>query len=80
MSAKRLRNFGEPVMAGGRTVGVTTSGGYGFAVKQSLAFAYVEPALAAPGTALEVEILDRVCKARVLAEPAYDAKNVRLRT
>jgi dimethylglycine dehydrogenase len=70
---------GEPVMANGRAVGVTTSGAYGFSVAQSLAFAYVEPALAVPGTALEVEILDRVCKARVLAEPIYDPKNLRLR-
>ena len=70
---------GEPVMSSGRPVGVTTSGAYGFYTQQSLAFAYVEPALAAPGTVLEVDILDRVCTARVLAEPAYDPKNLRLR-
>ena len=70
---------GEPVMAAGKPVGVTTSGAYGFTVKQSLAFAYVEPAFAKPGMALEVEILDRICKARVLSEPAYDPSNARLR-
>ena len=70
---------GEPVTANGKMVGVTTSGAYGFAVKQSLAFAYVEPEFAKPGMALEVEILDRVCKARVLSEPAYDAANLKLR-
>ena len=60
-------------------MGLTTSGAYGFATMQSLAFGYVEPALSAPGTALEVEILGRKCNARVLAEPAYDPKNIRLR-
>jgi dimethylglycine dehydrogenase len=70
---------GEPVLANGRSVGVTTSGAFGFYTGQSLAFAYVEPALAEAGTVLEVEILDRICNARVLAEPAYDPKNLRLR-
>ena len=69
----------EPVLAEGRVVGVTTSGGYGHAVGRSLAFAYVEPALAEPGTALSVSILGEDRPARVLAGPAYDAKNARLR-
>ena len=38
----------------GSAVGIITSGGYGHAVGKSLAFAYVEPQYAAPGTALEV--------------------------
>lgn len=69
----------EPVFADGRRVGVTTSGGYGFAVGRSLAFAYVEPALSAPGTSLAVEILGDRRPARVLAEPAWDPANERLR-
>jgi len=70
---------GEPVYASGKLVGVTTSGAYGFAVKKSLAFAYVEPAVAAAAPPLEIEILDRRCAARILAEPAYDPANARLR-
>ncbi len=70
---------GEPVFANGEAVGVTTSGAYGYSVGQSLAFAYVEPKLAAPGAVLEVDILGKLCKARVLAEPVYDPKNLRLR-
>ena len=69
----------EPVSAGGRSVGVTTSGGYGHAVGQSLAFAYVDPAHAAPGTALEVRMLGENRPARVLEGPVYDPKNERLR-
>jgi len=69
----------EPVYANERVVGVTTSGGYGHAVEQSLAFAYVAPAFAAPGTELEVLILGDKRAARVRAEPTYDAHNARLR-
>lgn len=69
----------EPVFARERLVGVTTSGGYGYASRKSLAFAYLEPALAAPGTPLAVEILGERRSARVLAEPVWDPRNARLR-
>ena len=69
----------EPVIADDRVIGVTTSGGYGHAVGQSIAFAYVEPAFAAPGTSLEVPLLGQSCKATVLAEPLYDPGNERMR-
>ena len=69
----------EPVYAGERVVGLTTSGAYGYAVEQSIAFAFVEPDLAGPGTELEVAILGRRCAARVLEQPLYDPANRRLR-
>jgi dimethylglycine dehydrogenase len=70
----------EPVLADGRVVGVTTSGGYGHTVGKSLAFAYVEPALATPGTTLEVAILGEPRPAEVVAEPLYDPSNARVRS
>ena len=70
---------GEPVIAAGRVVGVTTSGGYGHYTEKSLGFAYVEPALALPGSAFEIDLLGAPRAAKVLAEPAYDPKNERLR-
>jgi dimethylglycine dehydrogenase len=70
----------EPVIANGRIVGVTTSGGFGHAVGQSLAFAYVEAQYAAPSSAVEVSILGKPRPARVLAEPAYDPGNERLKS
>ncbi|MCH7931010.1 MAG: GcvT family protein [Proteobacteria bacterium] len=69
----------EPVLVDGRVVGMTTSGGYGHAVGQSIAFAYVEPAHAAPGTEIEVAILGDPRRARVVAEPLYDPNNEKLR-
>jgi dimethylglycine dehydrogenase len=60
-------------------VGITTSGGYGFAVNKSLAFAYVEPALAKEGTEFEIMMLGQMRKARITPEPAWDARNGRMR-
>jgi dimethylglycine dehydrogenase len=72
----------EPVydsVGGERIVGVSTSGGYGYAVARTLAFAYVEPRLAAPGSRVELEMLGARRGAEVLAEPAYDPANTRLK-
>jgi len=69
----------EPVSANGTAVGITTSGGYGHAVGQTLAFAYVAPEHAAPDSALEVAMLGKTRAARVLARPPYDPKNARLK-
>ena len=45
-----------------------------------LAFAYVIPEAAEPGTDLEVVILGEPRKARVLGEPAYDPQSLLPRT
>lgn len=70
---------GEPVIVNGQVVGVTTSGGYGHMTGKSLGFAYVEPALAAPGSAFQIDLLGKPHDAKVLAEPIYDPRNERLR-
>ncbi|MEM7170002.1 MAG: FAD-dependent oxidoreductase, partial [Pseudomonadota bacterium] len=70
---------GEAVLDDGRAIGVTTSGGYGHRTGKSLGFAYVEPKYVAPGTQFDVEILGHPRRATVLADPAYDPKNERLR-
>ncbi len=56
-------------------MGLTTSGAYGHATGKSLAFGYVEPQLAAPGTELEVMLLGEMRPAVVLAEAVYDPTN-----
>jgi len=71
---------GEPVLDGDKVIGVTTSGAYGYAVQKSLAFVYVPPEYAAPGTTFDIEILSQRCKAKVLGKPAYDPGNKRLRS
>ena len=69
----------EAVMMNGSRVGAVSSGGWGPSVRKSLAFAYLDPVHAEPGTQLDVLILGERRPARVLAEPAYDPKNLRPR-
>jgi dimethylglycine dehydrogenase len=71
---------GEPLFAGETVIGVTSSGGYGHTVEKSLAFAFVEPGFASPGSTVEIEILAERHRATVLAEPIYDPKNLRLKS
>ena len=70
----------EPVRAAdGTTVGRVTSGGYGYAVHASIAFAYVPVAYADPGTKVEVDIFGTWVPAEVRAEPLYDPAGERVR-
>ena len=69
----------EPIFVDKQYVGLTTSGGYGYAVGKSLGFGYVTPELAEPGTTLQISLLGESCSATVLGEPAYDPNNERLR-
>ena len=62
---------GAPVYADGRRVGTVTSGTFAPTLQQSIAMAYLEPALAAPGQRLEVEIRERRHPAVSVALPFY---------
>lgn len=70
---------GEPVLNGERCIGVVTSGGYGHRVRKSLAFACVPPPFDAPGSRFEVLIQGERRAATVLAQPAFDPDNLRMR-
>ena len=48
---------GEPVLYNNNLVGVTTSGAFGFAVGQSLAFAYIDPKYVQPDNEFEIPLL-----------------------
>ncbi len=69
----------EPVWHDGKIVGITTSGGYGHWVKQSIALAYVPAALATDGEAFEVEILGEKYPARLSTKALWDPKGERMR-
>ena len=69
----------EPVMDGEELIGVTTGGAYGHTVSQSLAFAYVPPSYAEPGTLFDITLLGIRRQATVLKEAVYDPNNERLR-
>ncbi len=69
----------EPVRIGGEVSGRITSGGFGYAVGRSIAYAYV-PAAAVTGTAVEVEIFGTWVPGRVAEEPLYDPTGNRVRS
>ncbi|MGI9373876.1 MAG: FAD-dependent oxidoreductase [Hyphomicrobiales bacterium] len=66
---------GEAVLLGGQRVGATSSIAYGHSVGKILAFAYVKPEAAVPGTDVEVVIMGSPRKARIRDLPAYDSHN-----
>ncbi len=69
----------EPITLNEKQIGLTTSGGFGHAVKKSLAFAYVDPVHNAIGTQCEVLIFGELRKAQIIADPIYDPKNLKLK-
>lgn len=71
---------GEAVLHDGKVVGTTSSVAYGHSVGKVLAFAYIKPEAAEPGTDLEVVIMGKERKASVLGEPAYDPESLLPRT
>jgi 4-methylaminobutanoate oxidase (formaldehyde-forming) len=69
----------EPVRVGGRLAGRVTSGGFGYTIGASIAFAYLPAADAAPGTRVEVEIFGEWIDGEVAREPLYDPSGARVR-
>ncbi|MGH3102785.1 MAG: glycine cleavage T C-terminal barrel domain-containing protein, partial [Gaiellaceae bacterium] len=70
----------EPVRVDGRIAGRVTSGGYGYTVERSIAYAYVPTQHAEPGRTVEVEIFGEWVSGQVAAEPLYDADGRALRS
>jgi glycine cleavage system aminomethyltransferase T/glycine/D-amino acid oxidase-like deaminating enzyme len=62
----------EPVRIDGRIAGRVTSGGYGYTVRRSIAYAYVPAPAGEPGRPVEVEIFGEWIRGQVAAEPLYD--------
>jgi 4-methylaminobutanoate oxidase (formaldehyde-forming) len=69
----------EPVRIAGEIAGRVTSGGYGYTVEQSIAYAYV-PAGAIIGTTVEVEIFGTWITGQIAKEPLYDPGGFRIRS
>jgi glycine cleavage system T protein len=71
---------GEPVRVGDRVVGRVTSGGFGYTVGLSIAYAYLPAELASPGTAVAVEFFGEWVDGLVAAEPLWDPRGDRVRS
>jgi glycine cleavage system T protein len=70
----------EPVRAGGKIVGRVTSGGYGYTVGRSIAYAYVPPSESDVGRNVEVEIFGEWVAGTVAEEPLFDPTGERVRS
>ena len=63
----------------GEILGRVTSGGYGYSVEGSIAYAYVPAGAAEPGRRVEVEIFGEWVGGELAAEPLWDPAGDRIR-
>ena len=68
----------EPVRIDGEIVGRVTSGGYGYTIEKSIAYAYV-PATHAEGTAVEIDVFGEWVGGEIAREPLFDPESKRVR-
>ncbi|HEY3727675.1 MAG TPA: FAD-dependent oxidoreductase [Solirubrobacteraceae bacterium] len=68
----------EPIRVDDQIRGRVTSGGYGYTVKRSIAYAYLPPDVPV-GAAVEVDIFGRWVEGEVAPEPLFDPRGERLR-
>jgi glycine cleavage system aminomethyltransferase T len=69
----------EPVRSHGRALGRVTSGGFGYAVGKSIAFAYLPAEVADVGTRVQVEVFGERVGAEVVREPLWDPEGERIK-
>ncbi len=69
----------EPVQIGGEICGRVTTGGYGYTLERSIAYAYVPPDQAEAGTGVEVEIFGKWIAGEIASEPLFDPKGERIK-
>jgi glycine cleavage system T protein len=71
----------EPIRPAGKDeiISWVTSGGYGYSVAESIAFAYLPIEYTRPGTQLEIEFFGETVGAEVKKSPLWDPKGERIR-
>jgi len=72
-------NAYEPIWLDGKVQGFCTSGGYSHYAGKSIANAFVPTDRAVDGLEVEIEILGKMRKARLISEPLFDADGARMR-
>jgi glycine cleavage system aminomethyltransferase T/glycine/D-amino acid oxidase-like deaminating enzyme len=68
----------EPVRVGGEVLGRVTSGGYGYTVERSIAYAYI-PSEVELGSAVEIDVFGEWIAGEVTREPLFDPTGERVR-
>ena len=74
LEARAPAREGVEIHAGGRKIGVVTSGGFGPSVNGPVAMGYVEAAQAAPGTKVELMVRGKALPGEVVALPFTPAR------
>ena len=69
----------EPVRVGGRIAGRVTSGGYGYTVERSIAYAYLPAEDAEAGREVAVEVFGEWIEGEIAQEPLFDPAGARIR-
>ncbi len=69
----------EPVYLDGPCVGYVTSAGFGYAVGESIAYAWLPQALNLPGTGVVIEYFGQDIPATVVSDPRWDPQGERVR-
>jgi 4-methylaminobutanoate oxidase (formaldehyde-forming) len=69
----------EPVRIDGCLAGRVTSGGYGYSLGRSIAYAYLPASHAAVGGRVEVNLFGQWVGGEIALEPLYDPTNARVR-
>ena len=70
---------GESVRVNGKMVGRIRSGNYGYTIGKDVGLVYLPLDLATPGTELDVEVLGKDIKARVVEMPLVDPAGEKIR-
>jgi len=70
---------GEPLLDGEQVLGHVTSGGYGYTIRQSIAYGYLPIEYANTGTRVEIQLFGVRYSATVMKEPLYDPKNTTIK-
>jgi aminomethyltransferase len=71
LEGRRVPRHGMPILSGGRAVGIVTSGTFSPTLERPIGMGYVETALAATGTTLEIQAGNVILPARVTARPFH---------
>lgn len=70
----------EPIRSGDKIISWVTSGGYGYSVGVSMAYAYLPIEYAKPGTTLSIEFFGTQVDAEVVKSPLWDPKGERIKS
>ncbi len=71
VEGRGIARQGHAVLADGKAVGEVTSGSWSPTLEKAIGMAYVPPALAAPGTALGLDVRGKTLPAAVVGLPFY---------